>query len=102
MNPIERPVSGPRVIETMLRQSMTDQDLRQTILDATGWDATMLSKVQSGHAGVTLDKLDALCRAVRVSVVPIDYMDYLARGNTIGANCYCARASMGQCGSNVR
>jgi transcriptional regulator with XRE-family HTH domain len=99
MNHQEQPLNGPRIIETMLRQSLTSQTKRQAILDETGWDTTMLSKVQSGQAGITIDKFDALCRALGIAVVEISYMDWLARGNVIGSNCYCARQSMGQCGT---
>lgn len=65
----------------------------------TGWDPSMPTKVLAGTAGITLDKLDAICRSLGLTIVEISYMDYLARGNEIGSRCCKARASLGNCGA---
>lgn len=94
----EHAVSTPRKIESLIRQAFNNPSRRDAIQKATGWDSTMFGKVQSGQAGITLDKFDALCRALELSVVEVDYMNWLAKGNEIGSNCRCARESLGQCG----
>lgn len=98
MNTAEQPVSSSRRLENLLRQSFNNPVKREAIQRATGWDSTMFSKVQSGQSGITLDKFDAVCRALELSVVEVDYMNWLAKGNEIGSNCLCARQSMGHCG----
>ena len=90
--------AGPHIIETQLRVALSDARQRDALLKATGWDASMPSKIMSGGTGITLDKLDVVCRLLGLTLVPITYMDYLAHGNKIGSNCLCARASMGHCG----
>lgn len=100
MIPIEPAgMTGPHVIETALRLAMANQNQRQKLLDVTGWDASMPSKVCSGATGITLEKLDAMCRALGLTIVEVGYMDYLARGNEIGSRCCKARLSLGNCGA---
>lgn len=98
MNTAEHPVNGPRVVESLMRAAFNNPAKRDAIQKATGWDSTMFGKVQSGTAGITIDKLDAVMRALEFSVVEVEYMNWLAKGNEIGSNCRCARESMGQCG----
>lgn len=98
MNATAQPLAGGRAVESLLRQNLANPKHRDALLRETGWDDSMISKVVSGSTGITLAKLDAVLRALGMSVVTVEYMDYLARGNVIGSNCYCARASLGQCG----
>lgn len=101
MNAMEQAgaLTGPHVIEAALRMAMTNQKLRQQVLDATDWDSSMPSKVVSGTAGITLDKLGGLCAALGLTIVEVRYMDYLSLGNEIGSKCCRARQSMGSCGA---
>jgi hypothetical protein len=98
MNANAQPHVGSRAVENLLRQHLASPKHREALLRETGWDASMISKVTSGTTGITLANLDSVLRALGLSIVTVEYMDYLARGNVIGSNCYCARASMGQCG----
>jgi len=99
MNAVAPPgIAGPHIIETQLRLALTDVKRRDALLEATGWDASMPSKVMAGATGITIEKLDALLKALGLVVTTSTYMDYLAQGNMIGSNCHCARMSMGQCG----
>lgn len=84
--------------ETALRLALTDPAKKAEIIRATGWHESMPSKVLSGDAGVTLDKLDKALNALGLVVVTASYMDYLAFGNEIGTHCSCARAGYGVCG----
>ena len=100
MNPQEHAgIDGPHILETALRVALANPVKRQALLEATGWDSSMPSKVCSGTAGITIDKLDAICRALGLTIVEVDYMEYLARGNEIGSRCCKARLSMGSCGA---
>lgn len=92
-------MAGPHIIETALRVAMTNDKTKQKLLEETGWDASMPSKVCAGTTGITLDKLDAVCRALGLTIVEVGYMDYLARGNEIGSRCCKARLSLGNCGA---
>jgi hypothetical protein len=96
----EQPVSGPAKLkpESILRTALRNGDNHAAVLEQTGWDATMVSKVLSGGAGITIDKLNAVMRALGLTITTVEYMDYLARGNVIGSNCHCARMNMGECG----
>lgn len=100
MNATEQPVTGPARTkpESVLRAALRNGDKQAAVLQATDWDSTMISKVLSGTAGITIDKLNACLSALGLTIVPLDYMDYLARGNVIGSNCHCARMNMGECG----
>ena len=87
------------ILETSIRLALTDQKKRELLLKSTGWDSSMPTKVCSGAAGITVDKLDAVCRALGLTIVEVEYMEYLARGNEIGSRCCKARLSMGSCGA---
>lgn len=84
--------------EDELRAALSEPHKKAEILEATGWDESMPSKVLSGHAGITLEKLDKALQSLGLVVVPVSYMEYLAFGNKIGTNCSCARAGYGVCG----
>lgn len=100
MNAVEQPVAGPAKIkpESILRSALRNPDLQSAVLNQTGWDGTMVSKVLSGGAGITIDKLNGVLSALGLTITSVEYMDYLARGNVIGSNCHCARMNMGECG----
>lgn len=87
--------------ESALRSALADPAKRSAILEQTGWHDSMVSKVLSGDAGITLDKLDKSLNALGLVVVSRRYMDYLAFGNEIGTNCACARAGFDACGVGV-
>ncbi|MFD1557061.1 DNA-binding protein [Paraburkholderia silviterrae] len=87
------------IVEKLLREAISDPKRKQAILDATGWDTSMPSKILSNTAGITLEHLDTLFRAIGLVVTTVGYMDYLAEGNVIGSNCRCARMNMGACGA---
>lgn len=90
------------IVEKQLREAIADPKKKQAILEATGWDASMPSKILSNTAGITLEHLDTLFRAIGLVVTTVSYMDYLAEGNVIGSNCHCARMNMGACGAGAR
>jgi transcriptional regulator with XRE-family HTH domain len=100
VNAIEHPVSGPVNIkpESILRSALRNGDSQAAVLEQTGWDSTMVSKIISGQNGITIDKLNAVLSALGLTITSVEYMDYLARGNVIGSNCHCARMNMGECG----
>ncbi|CAB3783155.1 hypothetical protein LMG28688_01590 [Paraburkholderia caffeinitolerans] len=87
------------LVEKLLREAIADPKKKQAILDATGWDPSMPSKILSNSAGVTLEHFNALFYALGLVVTTVGYMDYLAEGNVIGSNCRCARMNMGACGA---
>jgi hypothetical protein len=87
------------IVEKLLRESMADPKKKNAILEETGWDPSMPSKILSNTAGITLEHLDTVLRTLGLIVTTVAYMDYLATGNEIGSNCHCARMSMGACGS---
>lgn len=86
------------VVHERLAQVCANKRRKAEVAEAVGWGADMLDKVRQGVCGVPLDKLDALYRALGLCVFTREYADYLARGNTIGANCECARMGAGECG----
>lgn len=87
------------LVERLLREAIADPKKKAAMLEATGWDQSMPSKIASGAAGITLEHIDKLFRALGLVVTTVSYMDYLAEGNVIGSNCRCARMSMGACGA---
>lgn len=100
MNAVEVPVSGPAKTnpESILRAALRNGERQAAVIASTGWHPTMISKVTSGDAGITIDKLNACLSALGLTITTVEYMDYLARGNVIGSNCHCARMNMGECG----
>ncbi|KVX33421.1 hypothetical protein WT32_02435 [Burkholderia anthina] len=103
MNAVAQPISftGARstpVVERRLREALADPKAKAAVLEATGWDASMPSKILSNGAGITLEHLNTVLTSLGLVVVPESYMDYLAQGNVIGSNCRCAREGFGECG----
>nr|WP_301291172.1 helix-turn-helix transcriptional regulator [Robbsia andropogonis] len=86
-------------MESAFRQAASNADLQSRVLEVTGWDRSMISKVISGGAGITLDKLDSVLEVLGLVITTPGYMDWLAQGNEIGANCKCARRGYGACGN---
>ncbi|MEB2504612.1 DNA-binding protein [Burkholderia sp. BCCIQ04A] len=102
MNPVAQPISftGSRstpIVERLLREAMADPKAKAAVLEATGWDASMPSKILSNGAGITLEHLNTVFSALGLVVTTKGYMDYLAQGNVIGSNCRCAREGFGEC-----
>lgn len=87
-------------VEARLREALTDVTVRNKILEATGWDSSMPSKIlnPAQPAGITLDKLNVLLDSMGLVVVDRKYIDYLSFGNQIGTACECARAGYDACG----
>lgn len=103
MNAVAQPISfaGARttpIVERLLREAMADPKAKAAVLQATGWDASMPSKILSNGAGITLEHLNTVFSALGLVVTTKGYMDYLAQGNVIGSNCRCAREGFGECG----
>jgi hypothetical protein len=98
VNAITITASRSPLIERVLRAAIGDAKLKAKILEVTGWDESMPSKVINGQAGILLKHFDAICKVLDLAVAEVAYMNYLAQGNQIGSNCACARASMGACG----
>lgn len=75
-----------------------DKRGRMEIAELTGWqDDSSVSHCLSGKVGIPLQKLDAILKYFDLAIVERGYMDYLAKGNAIGANCCKARLSLGFC-----
>lgn len=81
------------------RQYLTDPRLKPTVMEALGWDDSQVSRFLSNQMGITIDKIDAAIEVLGMVVTSPGYMDFLAYGAKIGANCHCARAGMGECGT---
>lgn len=86
-------------MERAFRQALTDPAMRQNVRDRLGWDDSQVSRFLSGQSGLTIDKVDAAMEVLGMVVTTPRYMDFLAYGASIGANCHCARAGMGECGT---
>lgn len=86
-------------MERAFRQALTDPSVRQAARSRLGWDESQVSRFLSGQTGLTIDKIDAAIEVLGMVVTTPRYMDFLAYGASIGANCHCARAGMGECGS---
>ncbi|MNK69783.1 hypothetical protein D3C87_891790 [compost metagenome] len=94
------PTSQPEG-ETLLRSMLRNMDKakRMEVMQAAGWkDESSISQVLNGGSGIKLEHLDAVLKVFGLSIVEQWYMDYLAHGNSIGANCCRARLSQGTCG----
>ncbi|AIO44874.1 putative phage DNA-binding protein [Burkholderia cepacia] len=103
MNAVAQPISFTSsrttpIVERLLREAMSDPKAKAAVLEATGWDASMPSKILSNGAGITLEHLNTVFGALGLVVTTKGYMDYLAQGNVIGSNCRCAREGFGECG----
>ena len=85
-------------MERAFRQALTDPSVRQAARERLGWDDSQVSRFLSGQTGLTIDKIDAAIEVLGMVVTTPRYMDFLAYGASIGANCHCARAGMGECG----
>ncbi|MGF6878380.1 DNA-binding protein [Paraburkholderia sp. MM5477-R1] len=87
-------------IEAAIRTAISDPRAKQRILDATGWDKSVPSKlVQDNPHGITLDKLDAVLSALDCVVVTRRYLDAVTTLGEVGMFCCRARDGMGECGA---
>lgn len=89
--------------ETLLRKALTNMSKakKAEVMKAAGWkDESSITQVVSGNVGIKIDQLDAILEVFGMAIVEQWYMDYLARGNSIGANCCRARLSQGTCGAH--
>ncbi|MGN5479496.1 DNA-binding protein [Cupriavidus basilensis] len=79
-------------IEAAIRTAIADPRKKRELLDATGWDDSMLSKlVQEKPAGITLDKLDIVLAALDHVVVTRSHLDAMCTMGKVGMFCECAR-----------
>jgi len=85
-------------MERAFRQALTDPELRSQACSRLGWDDSQVSRFLSGQMGLPINKIDAAIEVLGMVVTTPRYMDFLAYGASIGANCHCARAGMGECG----
>lgn len=85
-------------MERSFRQLLTDPEARQQVKNRMGWDDSQVSRFLSGQMGLTIDKIDQAIAVLGMVVTNPSYMDFLAYGAKIGANCHCAREGMGACG----
>jgi len=96
--PVHLHVQKPSM-EQLLRNALTHPRTCTVVRERLEWDSSQVSKFLSGQMGVTIDKIDAAIEVLGMVVTTPSYMDFLAYGAKIGANCYCARAGAGECGS---
>lgn len=85
-------------LERSFRQALTDPKKRDEIRQALGWDDSQVSRFLSGQMGLTIEKLDAAISVLDRRVVSRRYLDAIGELCITGANCYCAREGMGECG----
>ncbi|CCH04036.1 hypothetical protein ACOTCJ_11710 [Achromobacter xylosoxidans] len=102
MNAPQIPSASQPQGETLIRKALTTMSKakRADVMQAAGWkDESSITQVLNNNAGIKLEQLDAILEVFGLSIVEQWYMDYLARGNAIGANCCRARLSQGTCGA---
>ena len=85
-------------MERAFRHALTDPATRGRARERLGWDDSQVSRFLSGQQGVPIDKLDAAIDVLGMVVTTPGYLDFLAYGARIGANCHCVRQGMGECG----
>ena len=84
-------------LQSAVREALSNPKSANDVKDATGWDASSVSRFLSGGAGVPLEKLDALLSAVGFVAVSARYLDALGTMSEVGTHCRCARQGMGEC-----
>jgi hypothetical protein len=85
-------------IENALRAALSNPRTKAQTRDELSMDDSQVSRFLSGQAGITIDKLDAMVKALGMVVTSRQYMDALAFMAQTGTACECARAGMGECG----
>lgn len=85
-------------MDRAFRQALTDPSLKAVAKEKLGWDESQVSRFLSGQMGLTIDKIDQAIEVLDMVVTTVSYMDFLAYGARIGANCHCARQGLGECG----
>jgi len=98
MNAVASHITQRPTMERAFRTALADPALRRSVCDRLGWDDSQVSRFLSGQMGLTIDKVDAAIEVLGMVVTTPQYMDFLAYGARIGANCHCARQGMGECG----
>lgn len=96
----QRAIGVNPILDTLLGQHLdaAAKAKRIDLLTACGWkNDSSISQILKGNAGVMLVDLEPMLEVLGLTIVEKEYMDYLATGNTIGANCCRARASQGFC-----
>lgn len=84
-------------IERVLRQQLSQPG--SAAAEAAGWDSGNVSRFLSGQQGVTIGKIDAVVSAAGFVLVSRRYLEAIGTLSEVGANCHCARAGGGECGS---
>lgn len=87
-------------IGVALRRALDDQRQRSEICEAVGWDGSDVSRIKANTQGIKLEYIDAVMRVLGYVAVEPAYMEFLAYGCRVGANCSCARSGGGACGSH--
>ena len=90
-------------VKKALRDALSDKQRREAIATAAGWKdaSSAASRVLSDQQGLPLEKIDEILLAAGLTVVTPRYLDWLGQGSIIGAHCWCARNSMGACGTDT-
>ena len=76
-------------IEQQLRLQLTNKRDSQRVKEACGWDASQVSRILSGQAGITIENLDVMVQALGYVVVSKEYFDAIHELSKIGACCAC-------------
>ncbi|WP_374697306.1 helix-turn-helix domain-containing protein [Alcaligenes nematophilus] len=85
-------------MDRAFRQALTDPSLKAAAKERLGWDESQVSRFLSGQMGLTIDKIDQAIEVLGMVVTTPSYIDFLAYGARIGANCHCVRQGLGECG----
>ncbi|WP_343593896.1 DNA-binding protein [Paracidovorax wautersii] len=85
-------------IERVLRHHLSQPG--SAVADAAGWDSGNVSRFLSNQQGVTISKIDAVVNAAGFVLVSRRYLEAIGTLSEVGANCHCARAGGGECGSS--
>ncbi|USY26690.1 helix-turn-helix domain-containing protein [Alcaligenes sp. 1735tsa3] len=85
-------------MDRAFRQALTDPSFKASFRERLGWDESQVSRFLSGQMGLTIDKIDQAIELLGMVVTTPSYIDFLAYGARIGANCHCVRQGLGECG----
>ncbi|WP_213306045.1 hypothetical protein [Paraburkholderia sacchari] len=86
-------------IEQIVREAFGNQREKQAILDVTGWDRSMPSKIIGpDKARITLEKLDRMMDALNYVLVPRVFYNAIRTLSVAGVYCQRAQLGAGVCG----
>ena len=85
-------------LEQRIRDALTGKECKR-ICAEVGIDESQKSRILSGGAGITIDKMDAWMKAIGFVAVGVNYLNAVGELCKVGANCDCARRGFGECGS---